>query len=71
MKMEKVDCFCYGIGLGMILMLVLGILDGIKNNINLERRAIAVNKAAYDVKTGQFTWTDKDYPYVIYGKERK
>ena len=58
----------YGILLGVCAGVVLCIFATYEEVGNRHTRAIEVNKAQYNQKTGDFEYTDKELKYIITGE---
>jgi hypothetical protein len=65
--MDKADTLFVGILIGMV---VAAIVIGLMVSCQTKRRAIELNYAGYNAKTGDFEWYNKDAKYLVTG-ERK
>jgi hypothetical protein len=66
--MDKVDAFFVGMMTGLVVSII-GI--GLLLSHGFNQRAIELNYAGYNVKTGDFEWYNKDAKYLVIGEKDK
>jgi hypothetical protein len=72
--MDKTDTFV-GVLIGIVMVLIGIVIAAIGIGLTIsrqtDRRAIELNYAGYNVKTGDFEWYNKDVKYLITGEKDK